>query len=49
MRAICDEEEKRVKQEIREKSRILVFDSGDVGSWLWQVWDLYLIHGTLKA
>ena len=28
---ICDEEEKRVKREIREKSRIPVFDSGDVG------------------
>ena len=49
VRAICDEEEKWVKQEIREKSQIPVFDNGDVGSWLWQVWDLYLMHGTLEA
>ena len=35
-RAICDVEEKRVKQEIREKSLIPMFNSGNVGSWLWR-------------
>ena len=26
-----------------------MLNDGDVGSWLWQVWDLYLLHGTPEA
>ena len=49
MRAICYEEEKWVKKEVREKSQIPAFDGGNVGPWLWGVWGHYLAHGTPEA